>query len=272
MALRYAVATGLWSNPTTWNGGTLPTASDDVYSNTFTVTIDQNVTVLSIRNTAGAPALVGGSFQTLLSGFTITATGAGIISGVANIGTVGLNAVGASTTIIGNVTGGISAGFFPVNIPLTSNNANLTVIGNVLAGASSTSYAINNLAGSNTINITGSITGAGAAALRNTVSGTIVNVTGNILGGNNTAAVGVIVVATSQVNVTGNVTAASGAGISTVNTTSPITVIGTVTAAIAAGVASTGTVTLTSPCINSATANSVTAHSTRFFSGSNIIY
>ena len=269
MALRYAVASGNWSSTATWNGGTLPTTSDDVYANGFTVTVDQNVTVLSLRNTAGAPALVGGVFQTLAAGYTITATGAGIVCGVATIGTVALNASGANTTIIGIVTGGVSASFFAVNIPITSVGANLTVIGNVLSGASSTSYAINNLSGSN-ISITGNITAVGAAALRNTVAGTIVNVTGNVLGGNNTAAFGISVVGTSAVNITGNVTGASGSGISAGVATSPISVIGTVTAGVATGITSTGTVTLTSPCINSATANAVNAQSTRFYAASNV--
>ena len=66
MALRYAVATGNWSNTATWDGGTLPTAADDVFSNNFTVTIDGTFTVLSIRNTLNAAAPViaaGGQFR-----------------------------------------------------------------------------------------------------------------------------------------------------------------------------------------------------------------
>lgn len=52
MALRVAVATGNWSNTATWNGGVLPSAGDLVASNTYTVTIDQNVNVDTITNTA----------------------------------------------------------------------------------------------------------------------------------------------------------------------------------------------------------------------------
>ena len=78
MALRYAVATGNWSNTATWDGGTLPTASDDVFSNGFTVTIDGTRTVLSIRNTlnASAPTIaVGGQFIFANGGnLTCTAT------------------------------------------------------------------------------------------------------------------------------------------------------------------------------------------------------
>lgn len=52
MALRVAVASGNWSNPSTWYLGVKPTAGDDVVSNGFTVTIDENVNVNSIANTA----------------------------------------------------------------------------------------------------------------------------------------------------------------------------------------------------------------------------
>jgi hypothetical protein len=52
MALRAAVASGNWSNPAIWNGGVLPNPGDIVASNTFTVTIDQNITVDVLTNTA----------------------------------------------------------------------------------------------------------------------------------------------------------------------------------------------------------------------------
>ena len=65
MAFRYAVATGNWSNTATWDGGTLPTSADDVFSNGFTVTINGTFTVLSIRNTSNASSptiAAGGQF------------------------------------------------------------------------------------------------------------------------------------------------------------------------------------------------------------------
>jgi hypothetical protein len=52
MPLRGAVANGNWSNPATWNGGILPAVGDVVASNGFTVTIDQNINVDSLTNTA----------------------------------------------------------------------------------------------------------------------------------------------------------------------------------------------------------------------------
>ncbi len=52
MAIRYAVATGNYSNTAIWDNGAVPTSADDVYANNFTVTIDGTYTAQSIRNTA----------------------------------------------------------------------------------------------------------------------------------------------------------------------------------------------------------------------------
>ena len=52
MGLKVAVANGNWSSPSTWNGGVLPAAGDVVASNGFTVTIDQNINIDSLTNTA----------------------------------------------------------------------------------------------------------------------------------------------------------------------------------------------------------------------------
>lgn len=62
MANRYAVASGNWSNAATWDGGTLPGVGDDVYANNNTVTIDQNVTVLSLRRSTAVGIAQGGRF------------------------------------------------------------------------------------------------------------------------------------------------------------------------------------------------------------------
>ncbi len=40
MAVRWAVQNGNWSNPNTWNGGTLPGQGDDVYANGKIVQVD----------------------------------------------------------------------------------------------------------------------------------------------------------------------------------------------------------------------------------------
>jgi hypothetical protein len=95
MAAVRAIKTGVWSDVTVWNTGALPTAADDVYSNTFTVTIDQDVTVLSIRNSAGGGASAGGSFNCSTgrtidcsagSGFLGGSTAAPLLTLVAHVG------------------------------------------------------------------------------------------------------------------------------------------------------------------------------------------
>jgi hypothetical protein len=58
MGLKVAIASGNWSNPAIWEGGTLPTPTDIVASNEFTVNIDQSVTVECITNIAHPPSAV----------------------------------------------------------------------------------------------------------------------------------------------------------------------------------------------------------------------
>lgn len=58
MGLKVAVASGNWSNPAIWEGGTLPTETDIVASNGYTVNIDQSVTVECITNIAHPPSAV----------------------------------------------------------------------------------------------------------------------------------------------------------------------------------------------------------------------
>ena len=64
MANRYAVASGFADVAATWDGGTLPDATDDVFANGNTVTIRQIFTSNSIRTTADTGILAGGSFDT----------------------------------------------------------------------------------------------------------------------------------------------------------------------------------------------------------------
>lgn len=273
MALRYAAATGNWSAVGTWDGGaSIPTSADDVYANNFIVTIDQNVTVLSLRSTAGAPAIAGGHFTIASGNRSITCTGTGLVSGVASLGVIQINASTTTTTYTGTVTSGNTTNFWGIYIPITAVNANLIVIGNVVGGTSITSYAINNIAGANTITITGNITSGGSIAVRNTVAGTTVNVTGNVTGGTLVAAAGISVVGTSPVSVTGNCTAGTGPAVLTTATTSAISCVGTVTSVSNYGIDSAGTVTLSSPCVQSTTHNAVSSLSTRLLAASPITW
>lgn len=62
MAVRYAIATGNWSNPAIWNGGLgVPGAGDVVHPEQYIVTLDQDITVAELRNDRGG-GTVGGYF------------------------------------------------------------------------------------------------------------------------------------------------------------------------------------------------------------------
>lgn len=57
MPTRFAIANGNWSSASIWDSNSLPTSADDVYANGFTVNINQNINVLTLRNTA-SPVII----------------------------------------------------------------------------------------------------------------------------------------------------------------------------------------------------------------------
>ena len=180
MAVRYAVATGNWSNTATWNGGTLPTSADDVYSNGFTVTIDQDVTVLSISNTAQSPAVAGGTFI-LNDGVTVTctSTGNGILIGATTL----LTYSGTGSVIINGNFGGITAN--SINGFLISGAGNITINGTINASTSNANTNTINVTAAAILNVNGNINGfsggaGNANAIRMNTSGGILNFVGNI--------------------------------------------------------------------------------------------
>lgn len=199
MATRWAVQNGNWSATSTWDGGTLPTSADDVFADGRTVTIDQNITVLSLRTTQRSGGTAGGSFQ--LGAYSLTTTGSGIVPGTTNcvvvIGsgtsTINSNLVAVSTTsacvsfegsgtltINGSVNGvfGFSTPFlmqtsatgnvfingdvFGTNYTIISSNpsGSLSITGNVTLSADLNQRYLVGLFGANaSLTITGSITG-----------------------------------------------------------------------------------------------------------------
>ena len=187
MALRYAVATGNWSNTATWDGGTLPTAADDVFSNNFTVTIDGTFTVLSIRNTLNAALptiLAGGQFR-FANGGNLTCTAAQAIF------------AGSTTPVL--------------EMALASGNA-ATFNGSVLTITSTTSYNAIRLSSSGILNCNGNynIDGTGARSILSVTSTGTLNIVGDIsstytgsLGGVNTISMSTA----GTINITGNITA-----------------------------------------------------------------
>lgn len=202
MALRYAANTGNWSALATWDGGaSLPDPSDDVYANGKTVTIDQDVTVLSVRTTAGGAAVAGGGF-TIGAGRTLNAE---IIAGTTACVTMG--AAGVSW-INGTVTGGSASASYGVNN--SNNGATLNITGNINGGTASSGYGVQNATGG-TINIVGNCVSSVASGVNNAGAGTI-NITGNSTGGGAITGHGVGNNGSGTINVTGDSTGGPAGG------------------------------------------------------------
>jgi len=289
-----AVANGNWNTGATWNTGTVPTAADDVYSNTFTVNVDVSFTVLTLRSTAGTGITAGGSFNFNTAGVTGTVTSSSpLVPGATNMVQVTATTGTVTISLGGNVTGLSTTS---TNIILYSGNCNLNLSGNNFTGGSNTSAHCINKSSAGTITITGNVIGGSgtnvttAHGLNSTLGNTII--TGNITGGSSLNLGGGctgINQTLGNLTITGNVTGGTGlsnnigigfsgttliingnvigssltVGLSTSGTTNTIT--GNVTAGTLPAISSTsaniinvtGTVTAsaTAPAIQSTNAN-----------------
>jgi hypothetical protein len=182
MAIRYAVASGNWSSTSTWNGGTLPQADDDVYANGFNVTINQNITVTKITTEVCPPTAIGG----------------GAFNSTAN------------TILTCNIVGGNSVCL------ICNNNAgvNLRIIGNVIAiNSTAISLVVNAFITQLTGNVYGGLS-TGAVGISTSNSSQINNIIGNLIsnvgpayvssGTNNDTIVGNVYASSTQVGATNN--------------------------------------------------------------------
>jgi hypothetical protein len=212
MAERYfnsAGASGNWSTVADWDGGvSLPGVGDDVYANGKTVTIDQDVTVLSLRTTAGTTAVAGGGF-TCSTTRTVALSGAGLVPGsstcltfsgasgqtLTGSGTVTGGASGITNALsvtssgtcnwTGNVTGGTSGS---CRGAVNSSTGTLNIVGNATGGTQSSTYAVGNTAGG-TLTLTGDATGGSAGTAHGVLNNGAgaATITGNVTGGSSTA-------------------------------------------------------------------------------------
>lgn len=238
MAFRYAVATGNWSNTATWDGGTLPTAADDVFSNGFTVTIDGTFTVLSIRNTlnAAAPVIAAGGQFRFANGGNLTCTASqAIYVGVASVPTLEMTLASPnSATFNGSVlTMTATASYNAIRL---SNSGTLNLNGNYNVDGGTATRNIIQLTSTGTINIVGDLslssTGNGGNTNALYVSGTgIINITGNVSGGPGvTNGISTILAQSSAtINITGNVSTTSNIAIN-LQSSNILNIIGNVSA------------------------------------------
>jgi hypothetical protein len=194
MPTKKAIATGLWSNPAIWDGGTVPLSTEDVYANNFTVTIDQDVTCVLLSTTSGTGITAGG-------GFILNATRT--IN--ANL-TYGLNIVTfsaaspSSATINGNVqSSGNGSGIIFSGTGTLNVNGNLTQVGGDAKSI--------NITSTGTLNHVGNITmsGNGAWGIQ-TITACTINTTGTLTQNSNSSNTYCIVAgALATVNHVGNV-------------------------------------------------------------------
>lgn len=272
MPARKATASGKWSQ-SIWD--VTPSVGDDVFANNFTVEIDQNVNIGSLRTTLSSGYAVAGGGFTLYQPLSVIASPGGFIPSTniscittyVSSGTAFLSGDMISSTIAG--TNSVVTGVLEHNglgkIELYGNSIGVTTPGTWRTGVLNKS--------SGQITIFGTVSGSSGQnnyGAYNTADGTI-EVYGNVLAGAASAnrADGIWNNATGLVKVFGNVTGTNAAsngmpGI-TNNSIGTVIVNGNVSAGtIGSGIAqnSTGTLLISGTITASANAHGVVSSST----------
>lgn len=229
---KWPLANGNWSNAANWNDGTKPVAGDDVYADNRTVTVDEDFSVATIRNTARSGGTAGGSFSfsgtrnctcNIITGNSAcvgSLTGNITINGDVTGGSsapapaISFTNVGAALTVNGNLVGGTSfisgtSNCSAIDIALSSSgpSSTVTINGNITGGSGSGGYGIwmRSTAGATPfLTVTGNITsGLGAAGIRMERGGLTVN--GNVYGNHTTSGIFNYNSAFAYININGNV-------------------------------------------------------------------
>jgi hypothetical protein len=257
MPNRWPINSGSWSDSAIWSGSLIPTASDDVFLNNQVVTLDQNIIVASINNTATAGVIAGGRLN-IFSDYNITATPNGINSSGANVSNGFIQYYNSGSIIItstllasrytlGNINNGTITINGDVRHPINNSTNLITVtnvssgtiniVGNIVATVLSNlaNYAVYN-ATNGTINVIGNVSaGTSQGSCHGIVNNSngIINVTGNVIGGipNANGGFGIQNTSIGTVNITGNVNGGSStichgvnnASIGTINITGNVT-------------------------------------------------
>jgi hypothetical protein len=224
MAVKYAVASGNWSSGATWNGGTVPTSADDVYANTFTVTIDNTFTVLSVRNSAlASPVITAGGQFIYANGGNLTCTAAiPFISGIVSLAVIEMTLPSGNTGTFNGSCLSSTSSLFSTSSAIglrLSNTGTLNINGSFTttfgSGSGDNNKNIVSVTGNGTLNFVGdlihnSANGSSSIIKFNASSG-VLNLTGNVSGNSVNGLVGAsaISIVPGTINVTGNLTSST---------------------------------------------------------------
>ena len=184
MAIVYAVKTGNWNDTTVWNTGALPTSADDVYTNTFVVTINQNINVISLRNGATTGVTAGGNFAGQ-SGFTYVCDT--IVNGFSGLSVIGFAIASGTAVVTANtIIGGLNR-----SISITSSlSLNITINGNVFGSpTNANAEAINFFTTTCTATINGNCTAQVSSAINTAMTGLNLTINGVVTSSTTTSAI-----------------------------------------------------------------------------------
>lgn len=184
MPNRWPIASGNWSNPAIWSGSIIPTASDDVFTNNQTVTLDQNINVRSLQNLPTGSAVGDGTFIST-NGITVTCS-VGIIAASGSLFIVtGSDSVNISSSFSTTGTNPKSGSL------LVRTTGTVNIIGNVTAsGAANSNTIIIQTPG--ILTITGSLINNGATTATNAhgifiITGSSFTLSGSLIGTTSTS-------------------------------------------------------------------------------------
>ena len=226
MPNRWPISSGNWSDSAIWSGSIIPTAVDDVYANNRIVTIDQNITVTSLRNSAISGVTTGGRFV-IVDNYIVSSS---IILGTANscliytgsngctinstinqsgtnfISSLELSGTGGTIIISGSLP--CTAGANQHNVGITTSNQTLNFTGSIPATSPDNRNRVFNItSGPNTYNILSNITSSGANVFFCNSNRVNINITGSVL--SNNSGFGTYVINTpgagSTINLTGSI-------------------------------------------------------------------
>lgn len=278
MANVWAIKNGDWSDPTLWNTGALPTSSDDVYANNFNINVNQNIDVVSLRNTVNTGITAGGTFTFNTGGVTANISNNLYVTNAVSVLFISVTA--STGNIILNIPNGIITAANINNTMIShTGNCNLRINAiRLLNGSASGNYCLsksslglleisaeilggNNfgsngstlvLSSASTTVINGNVIGgsgnnAGSRAISINYGSLFVN--GNVIGGNlstnNLGGVGLFSSTPGDINIIGNV-AGNGARAISINN-GILNITGTISGSSSEGLPSvdiTGNVTL----------------------------